>query len=288
MSANELLLTALDLRFENYRAEHKRCKAEFSEEAVHDLRVSTRRLLAMVELLRTLAPDQGLQKLRRSLKAQLDSLDDLRDTQVMLVETSDALENLAELAPFLKFLQKRENRYLKNAEIEVGQFKLNGISRRVSAIRNSLTKPALSEDLLAQILAGVDDVYQTVIRRTERVDSSQSASIHQVRVVFKKFRYMVEIIFPILPGFPVSGFKRMHAYQAAMGEIQDDEVLLNALDSFASRHKAYDPKPARRFYEQHHAELINAYIDDMNEIFTFWREGPGKPFPWESREKDEL
>jgi hypothetical protein len=36
--ANQLLLEALENRWKNYRAELKRCRAEFSNEAVHDLR----------------------------------------------------------------------------------------------------------------------------------------------------------------------------------------------------------------------------------------------------------
>ena len=50
MPADDLLLTALTQRYEKYLAERKRCKDEFSEEAVHDLRVAGRRLLALIEL----------------------------------------------------------------------------------------------------------------------------------------------------------------------------------------------------------------------------------------------
>ncbi len=85
MTAQDLLLNALGQRYGKYQVEHNRCKAEFSEEAVHDLRVATRRLLAIVDLLRIIAPAPNLQKLRGLLKVQLDSLDELRDTQVLLV-----------------------------------------------------------------------------------------------------------------------------------------------------------------------------------------------------------
>jgi hypothetical protein len=35
-SANPFLLEAIDLRWNNYRAELVRCRSEFSDEAVHD------------------------------------------------------------------------------------------------------------------------------------------------------------------------------------------------------------------------------------------------------------
>ena len=41
------LLSAYDLRWKNYRSQYKTCRIEFSEEAVHDLRVTARRLLAV-------------------------------------------------------------------------------------------------------------------------------------------------------------------------------------------------------------------------------------------------
>ena len=63
-----LLITALDGRWENYRVQVKTCRREFSEEAVHDLRVATRRLLAVLDIARALDPNPRLQKTRRFLK----------------------------------------------------------------------------------------------------------------------------------------------------------------------------------------------------------------------------
>ncbi len=288
MTAQDLLMNALGQRFEKYQAEHKRCKAEFSEEAVHDLRVATRRFLAIVELLRTVQPDPNLQKLRRLLKNQLDSLDDLRDTQVMLAEISEMLENLPDLAPFQKFLIKREKRLLTRAQEDVGDFKSGTFSGRVESFQANLSNPVFSHDLLSQLLACVDDSFSTVSRRSKRVDTTRPASIHRVRVAFKKFRYMIEIISPLLPGLPDEQFKRMHHYQAGMGDIQDVEVFMQNLEDFFKKHKTQDSEPIRRFYMQRHDELINAYVENMNEFVTFWRSEPEQAFPWQFEEKGSM
>jgi CHAD domain-containing protein len=97
---------------------------------------------------------------------------------------------------------------------------------------------------------------------------------------------MLEIIYPILPGFPEAHLKNMHSYQTVMGEIQDVEVLLQTLEEYATNHEVYDPQPVKSFYEQRHTELINTYIENMHEFITFWRETPDKPFPWEAKEKE--
>ena len=89
---NQFLQDALDQRWKNYRAELKRCRTEFSNEAVHDLRTSARRMLAFIQLLNYISPRPRLQKLNRAFKEQLDEFDQLRDTQVILAELSDTLQ----------------------------------------------------------------------------------------------------------------------------------------------------------------------------------------------------
>ena len=88
---NQFLLEALDERWKNYRAELKRCRTEFSNEAVHDLRSSARRMLAFLQVMNTLSPRPRLQKLNRAFKDQLDDFDQLRDTQVILADVSETL-----------------------------------------------------------------------------------------------------------------------------------------------------------------------------------------------------
>src|SRR5512138_3690242 len=89
LDARELLLAALEERWKKYRTELKRCRDEFSNEAVHDLRVATRRMLALVKLLNSVDRHPRLKKLNNAFKDQLDEFDDLRDTQVILAELSE-------------------------------------------------------------------------------------------------------------------------------------------------------------------------------------------------------
>ena len=275
MTPQELLLNALKQRTEKYQAEINRCKTEFSEEAVHDLRVAARRLLALVDLLRMLSAQMKmlrlLKKLRNAFKKQLDSLDDLRDTQVMLLGLSKTQEILPELAHFQAALQKREQGLLGRAQVDVEKFQLDKIFQRIEALQVSLQAPAFGQELEAHILEGVDDIYFSIKRRMSKVDAAQPATIHRVRIAFKKFRYVIEIIHPLLPDFPESQFERMHDYQSAMGDIQDAEVLLTALETYSAKHKHFDALRVMTYYEDRHTGLIREYVDNMGEFFTFWK-----------------
>lgn len=278
MDANTLLLEAIDNRWEKYREQIKTCRREFSEEAVHDLRVAARRLLALVDLIRAVSPHPRLQKIRKALKGQLDEFDALRDTQVMLAEISETIETLPELKPLQQILQKRERRLLREAEEIVEDLKPAGIARRLEKVRTDIAGAISGPEFDGLVLQAVDEAYGTVLQRYRWINPTQPATIHRTRIAFKRFRYMVEIVHPLLPGFPQANFKRMHNYQTTMGEIQDAEVFLFTLGDLAETDA---PETVRRYYEQRHAELITAYIEDKGEVETFWRASPEQAFPWE-------
>src|SRR6202142_2796975 len=165
-----LLITALNQRWENYQMQVKTCRREFSEEAVHDLRVST----------------------RRSLKDQLDDLDDLRDVQVMLVEVSETIDNFLDLKPFEIHLQEREKHLLRLARKLINALKLSELKKRIEKIRESLKNRMLEENSHAQFFQAVDNVYVRTNQAFVQVDASQPSTIHRLRLAFKKFRYMAE------------------------------------------------------------------------------------------------
>ena len=277
---NRFLLAALDDRWKNYRLQLKRCRAEFSNEAVHDLRVASRRMLAFIRLMNSIAPRSRLQKLKRYFKDQLDEFDELRDTQVILAEISETLRELPQLQGFQAHLQSGEKRLLKSLRKKLKVIDLFDVSKRIRRLRESL-KTDSSKDLVLQTLQAVDDAFLITKRRRDWVNPAQATSIHRVRIAFKTFRYTVEVAHPLLEDFPPENLKRMHDYQSLMGEIQDIEVILQALTDAPVNVSSFDPEPVRRYYEGCHAEAISAYLENMNQLDTFWRAAPDQPFPWE-------
>ena len=280
LTVNQLLLEALDKRWKNYRAELKRCRAEFSNEAVHDLRVAARRMLALIQLLNSIAARPRLQKLNRAFKGQLNQFDDLRDTQVMLAEISETIKELPQLQKFQYHLQIVEEDLLKTLRKKLKVIDLFDVSKRIRKTRESLETNS-DDELALQTLQAVDHAFLVTKQRHSWIDSAQSATIHRVRIAFKAFRYMVEIIQPLLKDFPPDNLKQMNDYQSLMGEIQDVEVIMQTLADFPSSASSFDHQPVRRYYERCHAEAISAFIEDMNQLDTFWRPAPDQPFPWE-------
>lgn len=279
-SVNEFLLDALDTRWKNYRAELKRCRAEFSNEAVHDLRTTSRRMLAFIRLMNSIAPRPRLQKLNRAFKDQLDEFDDLRDTQVVLAELSETVQELPQLQEFQNHLQDVEKSLLKILRKKLRVIDLFDVSKRIRRMRESLkTEPGTG--LVLQTFQAVDDAFLITRKRWDWINPAQATSIHRVRIAFKTFRYMVEIVHPMLNDFPAENLKCMHEYQSLMGEIQDVEIIMQALADAPAQVSPFDPEPVRSYYERCHAKAVSAYLERKDQLITFWRISPDHSFPWE-------
>src|SRR6185503_11368736 len=211
------LIVALDERWNKYRSQIKNCRRDFSEETVHALRVATRRLLAAMDILRALDPHPRIQKTRRVLKNQLDSLDDLRNVQVMLADISVAAANFPELESFESHLVAREKKLLRKAHKALNRFQVSDLKKQIGRTRTSLEEKAQAQGFSEHLLPELDKAYSKAMQAFGQMDASQPASIHRLRIAFKKFRYMVEIANPILAAYPEANLQQMHEYQSKMG-----------------------------------------------------------------------
>lgn len=279
--AKQLLLDALETRWKKFRAELKTCRADFSEEAVHDLRVATRRLLALFDLYRSILNHIRIQKIRRALKEQLDDLDDLRDTQVMLADISEFIQDLPSLQTFQERLQKNEKKHLRKTRKRIQSRDPSQLKKRIEKI-SAMLADLPAELLREQILTATDERFARVLQAHDAVDLENIPSIHKLRIAFKKFRYTIEIINPLLTNFPATNFERMHAYQSMMGDIQDLEV---ASQTFAELTDASQPdlEPVTNHYASRLRTAVFRFVEDKGEAFTFWRNTPDQPFPWEKQ-----
>jgi CHAD domain-containing protein len=277
-----LLEQALDKRWQVYAAQLETCRLQASKEAVHDLRVAMRRLLAVIDLFRALQPGPTLQKIRKRIKEQLDHLDELRDTQVILADLINQQEQLPESRSFISHLQKRERDLLRAGGKYVHSIRVGGLNRQIHSVMGALEKYAETTDLDALIPTVMDDYYARVLHQVSLLDPERAATIHQVRIAFRKFRYMMEIIFPLLPAFPQEMLKQLHDYQDRMGHVQDIEILLEYLNEYVDKKHSFDPTPLSQFFYSQHQAAIDAFFASQGQVHDFWRPSAGAKYPWVS------
>src|SRR5437867_279261 len=109
MSEENILLKALDVRWRKLRKESELARRNYSEEAVHDLRVASRRLIAVLEILRDVYDASAIRDFRRGVKRLLDRLSPLRDLHVQHMRISAMMDRYPQLKDFEKNLAEKED-----------------------------------------------------------------------------------------------------------------------------------------------------------------------------------
>lgn len=278
--AATLVLKGLDDRCERYQDCFKLCQQEFSKEAVHDLRVATRRLLTILEILERLFLSMKARKLRRELKRELNSLDELMDTQVQIAYLVDEMAGMEGLSIFLKYLYRREAKLLKEVDHIIRSISISDQNRRLKKICLNAEANLQVPDARARLIAAVDSSYANVLHRHAKIKPEETESIHRTRIAFKSFRYTVEVIRPLLIRYPVNLIKAMNEYQGWMGDIQDIEVLQGMLEAFGKKHPDANISPCLAFVTERHRVQVATYLSQMDTLYTFWRHSPRQTYPW--------
>jgi len=268
------LADSLETQWRRYRKRLKRCQRKFSEGAVHDSRVETRRLLASIELLNAFIPEPDVKKARRTLKAHLDSFDQLRDTQVQLRCVAHLLATFPAAKAFNAWLHQREARFIRESRKAVKKIRTRRLGKRVTGFQQELarlgkiTKP---EPAFRMAQRAIRLAFARVARLCRQVDAADTKTIHRTRIAFKRFRYMVDALAPLLPAITDQARQAMRGYQCMMGDIQDVEVLLATLGKFiADGHRDRATHRLRAEFERRRDQLIRVYLNAAGKLQQFW------------------
>ncbi len=253
-----------------------RCRRDFSEDAVHDARVHCRRLIARVSLVLEAVPNAALDPVIRALKRFLKPLGALRDVQVQQRALRDDLARFPEVAGLWIDLGRREGDHTQSANESIAGFKMDRIERQLKVLETELTDPsarlAAKAVLHDSVVRALKEAYLTVLQRKRQMDPSDPATIHRVRIVYKRFRYMVES----LPGAVGSAsslqLEAMGHYQTALGRIQDVEVLKGLVSDYARRFPmlAASLVPFQEHLGERSAKLISDYVGMADTVASFW------------------
>jgi len=232
-------------------------------------------LLATIELLGGFLPDRELQKAHGVLKQHLDTFDQLRDTQVQLVYVGRMTRVFPAARAFRDWLLKREARYTRATRKAIKHIKTKRLIRRLAAFEAEICqrrKHATRDQALAAVLRAMDRAFARVARLGRRVAAADTERIHRTRIAFKRFRYMAEALSPLLPAVTDQHRHAMRGYQSMMGDIQDVEVLLAALDKFLRRQEINTVAAVRLRNEllRRRQWLVQVYLNAAGKLRLFW------------------
>lgn len=267
----------VDCHWRKYRKRLKACRESAGEDAVHKLRTGTRRLLALIELLQHLAPQTSLRGPRKILKAQLDDLDQLRDIQVMRLEVGLLVAELPELTPFLHHLHVQEQGLLMQTPALISSLGRPKLARKIKKAAKRCQRRLADNDIALEATKAIDDIYLIARQRYLAIDPSHPASLHRLRISVKKLRYTLVLTQTLLPCLPENLPQRLQSYLTSLGDIQNSQVLIDALRGF---HADAMPERLYQYFLARQQALVEAYLARKDELTTFWRASAEQPYPW--------
>jgi len=281
----EHLDQCLKTRWRRFRRHMKR-RQRPSKKGVHQLRVEARRVIAVLAVLHSIVPSRETDRLERCIKDAFRGSARLRDTHVRVLLIEKESESFPELKPLRKVLRKREKRFVRRFEkciACVRRAKLNKSIRDLrKCLRRTLRNSANEERGLRALLKEVNRAHRrtvVLLRRARQSPSGKTspARIHRVRVAFKKFRYQVEVLEPLIAGLSSRELRQMRNWQDTLGEIQDTDLLRIFIAKRAARKGNGTLDRFLEHLDERQKHLIREFLASADQLLEFWPPNRG-PF----------
>ena len=203
-----------------------------SDEAVHDLRVAIRRVLAWIAVRDALlGPDRRLTERRHSLMALMSPLGKLRDAHVK----RDWIRNVVpegDEPSYLYAVQVASDVLRWESRVRK---RLGAQSARRLRIPSPMGAGGRGDRLEAAVpaLEFLGELEREVSKHLKgALDPAHPEALHRMRLAFKKYRYAAEVLLPLFPKATEETAKRLHAFQTLLGTIHDCDVILAEAASF--------------------------------------------------------
>jgi CHAD domain-containing protein len=236
-------------------------------EAVHKMRVTTRRLQASLDLLQTGEDRLKVRKLKRLLRDWRRVLSEVRNYDVFLlvIEKESASRHSSRHQSFehlKEILQKRRAERLAKARRHLKKIRLEVITSRLG-LEIDLTSAALpteaeknseekAPDRAIASKPELTDEKAITLRAAQRIEQRVSeflalaaqsepatdpADLHQLRIAAKRLRYILELVSDMGYGDTARALAWLRLLQDRIGDWHDLEAIEGEIISIVSRRK---------------------------------------------------
>ncbi len=198
-------------------------------DAVHAVRVNSRRLVAALEILEKISRDPSIPRLRRRFRKLIRELGRLRDVQVQ-ISLTETLEHPAALRKFRRDLRRREQDEVERARHVLDRSALKKLSKEwagagIESIVEKQRKAAVQKRV-RKLLRARSGRLRAAYRE---MDAGDMETVHALRIAIKKLRYMrenFEALLGIRSRLKTSDLQRR---QTQLGAIRDLELVRTAM-----------------------------------------------------------
>ena len=236
LAARSVLLDRCD----DFCLQLTRARESFDPEAIHDLRVSSRRLREGISIFSDCFGKRRLAPIRQELKGLTELLGAIRNCDEALLFFSALAEkcdqnSCATVMTIVAALQAERTAEQRTLKRQLKKTDPGALLDRINALCSSprIFNPAanaLFVPVATTILQAVSVREKTMLELLpEALVEEQVTAQHRLRVAVKRFRYRVEFLAP----FANSGYKTVYAtikeYQEILGHMHDLDVFIGLI-----------------------------------------------------------
>jgi CHAD domain-containing protein len=166
------------------------------------------------------------------LKKQLKSFNELRDTQVQMIKLGKLIYKFPVLYSYYNYQKNNEFNLILILKEKILNFSAEDLEGLIFFLKMDLKREIAARNFSTDDLLRIgESAYNVVIEKVRNVDTSLLDTIHKVRLAFKKFRYIMEILKPIA-GWKKKKYLSMKEIQDILGNIQDNRVFSDTLNEY--------------------------------------------------------
>ncbi len=259
-----------------YEKQFGRFRRKGTEKSVHLLRVMTRRLLAVFDLFADWVPPAESKRARKKAKGIFTRLGPLRDIQIQLALLPQIAPDGEALEPFYADLRAEAEILSRGGRDDIGRKipkPVRGVLDRIDAALEAAARTGQGGPLNARLHARATQAFRHVKTLARKVDPENPATIHELRIAFKRFRYMADFLAPVTPRLTRETLERYRWFQGVMGDIQDIVALEIRLKTFVSTRSARSRRqfqPALNEVIQEREARIQKLMRALPEIELLW------------------
>lgn len=220
---------------ENVDFAHK----EDAVESLHDLRVASRRLRAFITVFEPVLDPPIVAHVAKPLRRITRAAGVLRDLDVQIAhleervpaQTTDAAR--AALEHLLERISERRRQVQGRAEKRIRRVRLDDVSVGMSAaLGETVARLPASPAESAKVVWGLLEPLVEDVEANEPPPGSVAPAdaLHQLRISFKKLRYALELVAPLLGGDQREIIKRVESLQELLGAHHDLFVIGSLMD----------------------------------------------------------
>jgi len=240
MPAATSLAGLFDDQWAGWRQTVLLCLVQPTRRQIHELRVRSRRLLALLALVQEVVdpPRKASGRVQQAVAAVMDCLSPLRDAQnqrhrVARTRPGTGLDGLRHR------LERDERRLRRRARQALEAAGAPRVLEAALRLRDAIASPRRAPRRGARALRianAVDAAAAGVRERLARLDAAEPRTAHKLRIALKRLRDTVEVAERLSPALQVSGQATVRALQRRLGTAHDAEIMLELLERDLRRH----------------------------------------------------